>query len=130
MNDPIKSIVIDAQTEELLVAIEMFGDAIITYDLKLWHESLNQPVLELKGNNRNPDDDTLALPTPTLTNKGRYLSCMTFITFNRPSERADATVFMKLYNKNNLEIPLLITTEEYISQQRFHVRGELIIYLD
>lgn len=130
MNDPIKSIIIDAQTGKLLVAIKMFGDAVITYDLTLWHESLNQPVLELKGNNRNPEDDTLELPVPTLTNKGRYLSCMTFITFNRPSERADATVFMKLYDKKDLEIPLLITTEEYISQQNFHVRGELIIYLD
>lgn len=130
MNDPVKSIVIDEGTGELLVALEMYGDVVITYDLRLWHESLNQPVLELKGNNRNPDDDTLELPTPMLNNKGRYLSCMTFVTFNRPAERANATVFMKLYDKKDLEIPLLITTEEYTSGQRFHVRGELIIYLD
>jgi len=130
MNDPIKSIDLDGQTGELLVSVEMFGDAVITYDLKLWHESLNRPVAELKGNNRNPDDDTLDLPTPALGNKGRYLSCMTFVTFNRPSERADATVFMKLYEKKDVEIPILIATEEYISGQNFHVRGELIIYLD
>lgn len=86
--------------DRISIGVE-FGYAHIgSYILRLWEAGSNTVVLQRRGNNQNPDDDTYLLPLPTKHNDGRLIQCQTAIVAPdwKPGERYSVRLIFRQGN--------------------------------
>lgn len=80
-----KTIVFDPNGGRLSVKVTIGNAQAGSYILTVWEAQSNTKVLEEHGNSLNPNDDTHALPLPTVNNDERIVECQFAIADPQPN---------------------------------------------
>jgi len=82
----------------LLIANAVFlGDLIADYEIDLKEKNSNHQTKLLEGDNLNPQDDNVALPTPVSINDGRRVKLDTLFTGNHPEVNKEYEIRLEIF---------------------------------
>jgi len=69
----VKKVKINPEGKRVSFSISFEGLIVASYEYLLWEAQSNEVLVEKKGNNQNPFDDTYKLPMPVNSNIGRVI---------------------------------------------------------
>jgi hypothetical protein len=78
------------------------GDLVADYGMFLKEANSNAQVLIMEGDNLNPQDDIITLPTPVGMNAGRRVKLETAFLGNHPDINTDYRIVLEIHQDGNL----------------------------
>lgn len=86
----------------LKVSFTFKGTIAASYTFILWESGSNTEVMEEKGTNLNPDDDSYNLPLPTANNDGRIIDFGTTFKNLGPGASTNYTIKTEVFQDGKL----------------------------
>lgn len=92
----------DPQGDSLTAQVVFLGDLIADYGISLKEKNSNNQTTILEGDNINPENDSIVLPTPVFINDGRRVKLETLFFGNHPDVNKGYEIRLEIYQGDNL----------------------------
>lgn len=86
----------------LVVNAQFLGDIIANYDIFLREKNSNAQTTVLSGDNLNPENDSITLPTPPVINNGRRVLLETGFVGNHPDINPNYEIRLEIFQDGEL----------------------------
>jgi len=96
------TVIFDPNGGPLIAKAVFLGDMIADYEIDLKEKNSSTQTKLLEGDNLNPQDDSVYLPTPVRINDGRRVKLDTLFTGNHPDIHKEYEIILQIYQDDVL----------------------------